>query len=222
MEIEMFSTYIVKAIFIYFTKNCDDVTGTESQFSLSKKKEPWDTFSLLHMLFTAVSVCQRLPKTSNLLGFDEFEMLCFLVQINVMHRKHECQFSLGRRTVATVNASNVGTLKTGLQHTGHISPTGFSRTHKPNIAYVQYVGDRSTQKTKPRRGDAGSGNAWGAVFMTTRDRGPWPVIRSPPPRLHSNKRGRKHTQSRQYRTLLTLTHLLIQSVALILCRWQCQ
>lgn len=34
--------------------------------------------------------------------------------------------------------------------------------------------------------------------------------------------GRKHTQSRQYCTLLTLTHLLIQSAALILCRWQCQ
>lgn len=32
-------TYIVKAIFIYFTKNCDDITGTESQFSLSKKGE---------------------------------------------------------------------------------------------------------------------------------------------------------------------------------------
>lgn len=77
-------------------------------------------------------------------------MLCFLLQINVMHLKHECQFSLGRRTVATVNASNVGSLKTGLQHTGHMSPTGFLRTHRPNIAYVQYVGDRSTQR--PNRG----------------------------------------------------------------------
>lgn len=40
MEVEMFGTYIVKAIFIYFTENCDDVTGTESQFSLWKKREP--------------------------------------------------------------------------------------------------------------------------------------------------------------------------------------
>lgn len=167
-------------------------------------------------------VYRRLSTTPNLLGFDEFEMLCFLLQVNVMHLKHEFQFSLGRRTVATVNASNVWTLKTGLQHTEHISPMGFLRTHKPNRAYVQYVGDRSTQETKPRRGDAGSGNAWGSVIMTTRERGSGPLISRPPPRLHSNKRGRKHTQSRQYCTLLTLTHLLIQSVSLILCRWQCQ
>lgn len=76
-------------------------------------------------------------------------MLCFLLQINVMHLNHECQFSLSSWTVATVNASNVGTLKTGLQHTEHIAPAGFSRTHKPNIAYV---GDGSTQKTKPKGG----------------------------------------------------------------------
>lgn len=95
---------------------------------------------------------QRLSKTSNLLGFDESEMLCFLLQVNVMHLKYECQFSLSSWTVATVNASDVGTLKTGLQHTGHISPTGFSRTHKPNIVYVQYAGESSTQKTKPRGG----------------------------------------------------------------------
>lgn len=127
-------------------------------------------------------------------------MLCFLLQVNVMHLKHEFQFSLGRRTVATVNASNAWTLKTGLQHTEHISPMGFLRTHKPNRAYVQYVGDRSTQETKLRRGDAGSGNAWGSVIMTTRERGPGSLISRPPPRLHSNKRGRKHTQSRQYRS----------------------
>lgn len=77
-------------------------------------------------------------------------MLCFLLQINVMHLKHECQFSLSRRTVATINASNVGTLKTGLQHNGHIFPMGVSRTHKPNIVNVQYVGDGSTQR--PNRG----------------------------------------------------------------------
>lgn len=68
-------------------------------------------------LLTAVQLCKRLSKTSNLLGSDEFEMLCFLLQINVMHLKHECQFSRSKGTVATVNASNVGTLKTGLQHT---------------------------------------------------------------------------------------------------------
>lgn len=89
-------------------------------------------------------------------------MKCCASFSKLMHHKHKCQFSLGRWTVATVNASNVGTLKTGLQHTRHIAPTGLLRTHKPNIAYIQYVGDRSTQKTKPRRGDAGSGNA-GAV-----------------------------------------------------------
>ena len=44
----MFSTHIVKAVFIDFTKNCDDVTGTESQFSLSEKKEPLETFDLLY------------------------------------------------------------------------------------------------------------------------------------------------------------------------------
>lgn len=112
-----------------------------------------------------------------------------------MHHKHKCQFSPSRRTVATVNASYVGTVKTGLQHSEHISPMGFLRTHKPNTAYVHHVGDRLTQKTKPRRGDAGSGNVWGAGFMTTGDRGPWPTIRCPPPYLHSDKWGRKHTQN---------------------------
>lgn len=43
MKIEMFRTYIVKAIFIDFTENCDDVTGTESQFRLSKETEHYDT-----------------------------------------------------------------------------------------------------------------------------------------------------------------------------------
>lgn len=33
-------TYIVEAIFIYFTKNYDYVTSTECQLSLSKRKEP--------------------------------------------------------------------------------------------------------------------------------------------------------------------------------------
>lgn len=55
LDSEMFRTYIVKAIFIYFTKNCDDVTGTESQFSLSKKRYIWSVVFLF--LFTAV--CQR-------------------------------------------------------------------------------------------------------------------------------------------------------------------
>lgn len=44
----MFVTYIVKAVFIYFTKNCDDVTGTKGQFSLLEKNGPWDTFGLLY------------------------------------------------------------------------------------------------------------------------------------------------------------------------------
>ena len=160
--------------------------------------------------------------TSNLLGFYEFEMLCFLLQINMMHLKHQCQFSLSRRT--TVNASNVGTVKTGLQHSGHISPMGVFRTHRPNTAYhcTMCRGQVDT-KDRAAEGAAGSGNAWGALYSWLPGReGRGPSFKSPPPDLHANKWGRKHTQSRQCHTLLTLTHLLIQSVALILCRWQCQ
>ncbi len=56
MELEMFSTYVVETIFIYFTKDCDDITGTESQFSLLKKKEPLETYGLLFFS----SVCSSL------------------------------------------------------------------------------------------------------------------------------------------------------------------
>jgi len=105
---------------------------------------------------------------------------------------------------------------TGLQHIGYISPMGFSRPHKPNSVCTIC---RSKVDTK----DQIEGGCWLRQYKGgTKDRGPWPVIWSPPPSLHSNKRGRKHTQRRQYYTLLTLTHLLIESVAFILCRQQCQ
>lgn len=118
-------TYIVKAIFIYFTKNCDDITGTESQFSLSKKEEK----KALRLCLTCRSLSQQINTLQNiqLYGHEVMSLkcFCFLLQITVMHLKHECQFSLSGRTVATVNASNIVTLKTGSQHTGHISFMGF-------------------------------------------------------------------------------------------------
>lgn len=38
-EKETFGTHIVKAVFVYFTKHVDDVSGAESQLSLSEKKQ---------------------------------------------------------------------------------------------------------------------------------------------------------------------------------------
>lgn len=65
---------------------------------------------------------QRLSKTSNLLGFDESEMLCFFLQVNVMHLKCQCQFSLSSWTVATVNASNVWNFEDRIAtHWAHLS-----------------------------------------------------------------------------------------------------
>lgn len=144
---------------------------------------------------------------------------------NVMHLKHECQFSLGRRTVATADASDVGNFEDRIAtHWAHLSLRD-SREHTQTKRSVCTVCRREVNTERPNWGGEmlAQGNAWGAVFMTARDRGPWPVIRSPSLLVCvPTNGGRKHTQSRQYHTLLTLTHLLIQSAALILCRWQCQ
>lgn len=146
MDIEMLNTYIIKTIFIYFTKNCDDITGTESQFSLSKKKYLWNAFGLLYFFCCwQQNTCpEDFPKHQMYWGLDEFEMLCFLLQMNVMHPKHKFQ-----DRIAT--------------HGAHLSCRIFEDTQTKHRA--------CRKETKPRRGDAGSGNAWGAIFMITGDRG---------------------------------------------------
>lgn len=54
--------------------------------------------------------------------------------------------------------------------------------------------DGSTQRTKLRRGDAGSGSARGYTWRTTGHRWRWSVIWNPPPCLHGDKQGIKHTE----------------------------
>lgn len=73
-----------------------------------------------------------------------------------MHLK-TWQLSLSRWTAATISASDV-TLKKGSQHTGQVSPMDSLRPHKSNVAHK---GETQKKETKLRRGDAGSGNAWG-------------------------------------------------------------
>lgn len=74
-------------------------------------------------------------------------MLCFLLQIDAS-ADMSCQFQ-SQQTVATVNASNVGNMKTGLQHTGHTAPTGLWRTHKPDRVCAVYGRQIDT---RPNRG----------------------------------------------------------------------
>lgn len=83
---------------------------------VKERKTTWDQCGPFY--YRSIS---NVPKTfwniNFLLSFDEFEMLCLLLQINVMHLEHVNP----AQQIATVNASDVLTLKTGLQHIEHVS-----------------------------------------------------------------------------------------------------
>lgn len=132
MEVGMFYTYIVKAIFIYFTKNCDDVTGTESQFSLSKKRDE------IHLAWSTFSCCLQQYKCAQ--DFPKHQMYWGLMSLKCCASFSKSMWCIFNTSVNSVSADGLLQLqmhqmlelwRQDCNNTRHICPTGFSGTHKP-------------------------------------------------------------------------------------------
>lgn len=105
---------------------------------------------------------QDFQNTSNLRGHDECETLCFRLQKDVMHlftHTHTHVSTPSHQTDA--NASDVGTLKTGLQQRGSSVLQGFQE-HTANVQNVGYQ-----HRPNRRRGGGGS-------HIMHEGRYPWP------------------------------------------------
>lgn len=134
---------------------------TSPALNVSSAYKKRKDFELLHIIVVLEQFKCR--KTSNLLGFDEFEMLFFLLQTNVMHLKQAYQFSLCRWTVANCKCIKCCNFEDrSATHWAHLSYMGVSKNTQTKLcACTIFRRERSTEKTKPRQEDAGSGNARG-------------------------------------------------------------